>query len=197
MRIIRTLPLALLIGCAALVATPVPSGAAGPVQKCASPAPPTQSGRATITPGINGLAHTQTIVATVHLFQCTPSTATMGSGALTITVHTPAVTCTQLNSAHTWSSTSTITWKNGSTTTVPVRLGFNTTRLIGLSGKVSAGLFVGHNVTGQLQWKPVVSPNGHTFADACANKVAPVNGGTGRVSIVGLTLVTTKPLTIT
>jgi hypothetical protein len=78
---------------------------------------------------------------------------------------------------------------------VALTLGFTgQTRLLNLSGNVTFGVFATHSVTGQYHYKPVVSPAGKTFAQACANKVAPNQAG--RVKVSEMTLFRTKHLII-
>lgn len=197
---LRVLPCALLVAGAMSVAAPAAVGATGPVQKCSGPAATTQSGRTTISPGINGLATAQSEVWTIHLFQCAPQTATGGSGTLTIKLTTAPITCAVLTTSHVWHTSATVKWKNGATSTIPLAVTTTgPTHLANLSGKISAGLFTGHTLTGQLSVKTVVSPNGHTQAQACANKVAPGHGTSAvpRIAIVGFTHNTTQPIKIT
>jgi hypothetical protein len=130
------------------------------------------------------------------MFQCTPAPPTQGSGALHLSfLPSTPVTCTALTAVHRINGSATITWKNSKTTTIAA-LAISTTgstRLLNLAGAVRAGLFAGHSLSGQLRWAPVVSPHGHSLAEACANRVAP--GGL-RISLVGLTLSTTRPIRI-
>lgn len=192
----RKLSVAVVLAFAMTLVAPAASDAAGPVQKCSGPSATVQSGRTTVSPGINGLAHAQTTSSSIHLFQCTPATPTTGAGTLNITLITAAINCTALTTAHVWKPSATIKWKSGATSTVPLTVATTgATRLANVSGKITKGLFVGHTVTAQFHFKPVISPNGHTVADACANKVAP--GSAGRISIVGFTVFTTKALKIT
>jgi hypothetical protein len=197
----RSLACVLLVAFGIAVAAPTATSAAGPVQKCTGPSATAQSGRTTISPGINGRATVQAEVWTIHLFQCVPSTPTGGSGTLTIKLNTSPITCAAaLVTSHVWHTSATIKWKSNATSTIPLTVTTTgPTRLANLNGTISAGLFAGHTLTGQLSVKPVVSPNGHTQAEACANKVAPGHG-TGavpRIAIVGFTHNTTQPVKIT
>ncbi len=171
--------------------------AATAAQTCTGPSATTQAGNATITPGLNALAQRQQVGLLVHLFQCSPSGVTNGSGTVKSTYTTLApYTCTYITAAHTTAATATITWKNSQTSTVALSLSFTgSTRLLNVSGKVTAGLFASHSVSGQYHYKPVISPNGNTLAQACANTVAP--GDTGRIKVAGLTLFATAHFVIT
>ena len=174
-----------------------PAGAATPVQTCTGPSPTTQSGRATLSPGLNGLATKQTISMKISLFSCSPSVTTGGSGTLKGMFTTPtAQTCALITTPRVLNATVTIGWRNLSTSSLTLTFSLTgPTRLINVTGKVSAGLFAGHLVAGQFHYKPVVSPNGGTLSQACANKVAP--GQPGRMSVVALNLFTTHHFTIT
>lgn len=174
-----------------------PAAAATPVQTCTGPSSTTQSGRAMLSPGLNSLATKQTVSMRVSLFLCSPAVATGGSGTLKSTFTTPtAQTCALITTPRVLNATVTIGWKNLSTSSLTLTFSLiGPTRLINVTGRVSSGLFAGHLVTGQFHYKPVVSPNGRTVAQACANKVAP--GQPGRISIVALNLFTTHHFTIT
>src|SRR5262249_29622624 len=150
-------------------------------QKCSGPSSTTQSGRATVTPGINARPQKQTIAATIHLFQCAPSTLTGGSGTFKPTITTTtAFNCALINNAQTLHASATIWWKSTAHSTLSLTVKTSGPgRLANVTGKVTAGLFTNHLVSGQFHFKPVVSPNGHTVAQACANTVAP--GGAGRI----------------
>ncbi len=175
---------------------PAPLDAATFVQRCSGPSATKQSGRATVTPGINGLAEIQTARAIVHLYQCTPVAPTLGSGNLNISLTTPTpISCSAFATTQTYRASARITWRNSQVSVATLTI--TATGLKGLAtitGRVRSGVFTGHAVRAQFHYVPVVSPAGQTVAWACANRVAP--GGI-RISIIGFTLFTTKALTIT
>ncbi len=174
-----------------------PVGAAVPVQWCTGPPSTTQSGRATLNPGLNGLATRQNISVRISLLGCSPSAKTRGAGILKGAFPTPsAQTCALITSPHVLTAPVTITWKNLQTSALSLTLSLTgRTRLVNVTGKVTSGLFAGHLVTGQFHFTRVVSPHGYTVAEACANTVAP--GGIGRISVVALNLFTTQRFVIT
>jgi hypothetical protein len=175
-----------------------PAGASvGAQQKCSGPAPTTQSGRAALTPGLNGSQHAQEISITVSLFSCSPARTTRGSGSLKSTIKVKAPqTCELLHNPHTLKGTAVITWKDEYTSTIPMTFTLSgASQYVNVTGTVNKGLFKDHPVTGQLHYAEVVSPhgvssNGPGIAKACKNKTQ-VNHY-GRISIVTLTFVTTK-----
>jgi hypothetical protein len=187
----------------AMAAAVGPASAAAVAQRCTGPASTTQAGAATLCPGVNAFAARQTMVLKVHVAQCAPGSGTVppappteSTGTLKTSVTTVAAqTCAFINAAHSTRSTGAITWKDMTTSSVTLTYGFTgTTRLINVTGTVTAGVFAGHSVTGQFRYKPVVSPNGKTLTQACANKVAA--GKPGRISVVSLTLFRTKDFVI-
>jgi hypothetical protein len=191
----RAIAAASLLALASVVMIPAALGAAGSVSRRSAPPPSAQSGRMTFTPGINGLAPAQTEASKVNLFQCSDAKKTGRSGVLTTSGKTPAITCTAFTSAHVWNFAGSIKWVNKTTSTL--KLAFATSgasRLADMTGTVTAGVYAGHTVTAQFKWKPIVSPNGKKFPDACANTVAV--GAAGRVKIIGEVVSTTKPFTV-
>lgn len=191
----RVVLAALLITVASLVSIPTSVGAAAPSVKCTGPATTDQAGRQAIAPGINGLATVQTVTSKVHLFKCKGKTATGGSGMLSTSLKTGAVTCSVFSTEHVWKPTATITWKNNATSTV--KLSFATSgasRKAAVTGKVSTGLFAGRTVTAEFKWVPRISPPNLKFPAACDNTVA--YGDPGRVSVVGHIVFRTQAFTI-
>ena len=77
-----------------------PLGAAGKAQSCDRPAPPTQSGRAAIAPGLNASKSPQQIAFTISLFSCSPARSTRGAGTLKSSITIKAAqTCSLLATA--------------------------------------------------------------------------------------------------
>jgi hypothetical protein len=194
-------------GCVALVVVALVAGAAGPLgaagktQQCDGPAPAIQSGRATITPGLNALSLPQHLAVKISLFSCSPNRATRGEGTVqsTITFKTRQ-TCALLTHPRTLDMTATITWKDMLTSTLTLTLVLSgKSQNVTASGKVTHGLFKNHPVSGHFHYKDVVSPSalsrhGPGIAQACANRTAPKRYG--HASISGLTFYTTKPFVI-
>jgi hypothetical protein len=185
-----------------LAAVPtVSSGAVGKTQLCDAPTPPAQSGRATITPGVNDLKSPQKIAMTISLFSCSPAFATRGAGSLKTTITIKAgQTCSLLSAPHTVHAATTIKWKDNYTSVVALTLSLSgASHNVNATGVVSHGLFKNHPVTGEFHDTDVVSarggtPTGSEIDQACRNKLPPKTHG--RVSIDGLTFVTTKPFDI-
>ena len=205
MRMTRTVVLGVLI---VLVsgATAITANAAPVVQRCTGPASTAQAGTADLSPGVNALAAKQQIAMKVHLAQCAPPppapgsttppppTEVTGTFKTTFTTLIPQ-TCALINSPHTIRANATITWKNLQSSTLTVLISLTgSTRLANLSGSISAGVFAGHSVTGQYRYRLVVSPNGKTLTQACANKIAA--GKPGRVSVSRLEMLRTKAFTV-
>ena len=194
-------------GCVVLVVVGLVAGAAGPLaaagktQQCDGPAPAIQSGRATITPGLNALSLPQHVVVKISLFSCSPNRATRGEGTLqtTITFKT-GQTCALLTHPRTLDTTATITWKDLLTSTLALTLTLSgSSQNVTASGRVIHGLFKNHPVSGDFHYKDVVSPSGVSrhgpgIGQACANRTAPKKYG--HASISGLTFNTTKPFVI-
>ena len=198
-RTMRRLAVVVIVMLATAIAGPV--GASGSVQVCVGPSASTQSGRATITPGVTALSLPQQISAKISLFSCSPSTHTKSSGTLNSTI-TPAgrQTCKMFTTATHWTAKAKITWKSGDTSTIPLTYSLTgSSQLVNVKGTVGSGLFAGHAVSGQFRYKEVVSPvgkypNGDGSAQACINKVPPKQYG--RIAIVSLALYTTKHFVI-
>ena len=191
----RTIAVASFLVLALVAVLPASLGAAGFVQKCAAPLPSAQSGRQSFTPGVNGRATAQTVASKVNLFQCSDTKKTGRSGLLTTTLKTAAITCAAFTSTHVWNFAGSIKWVNNTTSTL--ELAFATSgasRLANVTGTVSAGVYAGHTVTAQFKWKPLVSPAGKKFPDACANTIAV--GAAGRIKITGDIESTTQPFTV-
>ena len=71
-----------------IVGPPARLGAATKIQQCDGPSPPTRSGRARITPGLNGRRSPEQIAVTISLFSCSPAFATRGAETLKTTIRT-------------------------------------------------------------------------------------------------------------
>lgn len=176
-------------------------GAASKTQLCDAPTPPAQSGRATISPGVNGLGSPQEITMTISLFSCSPAFATRGAGSLKSTITIKAgQTCNLLTDPHTVRATTTIKWKDNYTSVLAITLSLSgASHNVNATGVVSHGLFKNHPVSGEFHDTDVVSarggaPTGAEIHQACRNKLPPKTHG--RLSINGLTFVTTKPFDI-
>jgi hypothetical protein len=199
MRLKRKLGFVAVLALAA--ASTAPLGAAAPVQECHGPSSTTQSGRASLSPGVNGLGTKQQISFKISLFSCSPNRLTRGAGTLTSTFNTASgQTCAMFNNPTALKMTAKITWKSDETSTLSLTYSFTgKTQLVNVTGKVGNGLFKGHSVSGQLRYKKVVSPygvnpNGDGVAQACVNQVKPKKHG--RIAIVSLNLYTTKHFVI-
>ena len=179
-----------------------PLGASTFVQRCDGPPPSTQAGRATFSPGVNRLSVAQQIAFKVSLFDCSPARATRGAGSLR-TMITPkgSQTCALLTAPKVYKTTSKVTWKDEKVSTIAMTYSFTgSSQFINIKGKVTAGLFQGHSVTGQFKFKSVVTPlgnypNGDGVSQACVNKIAPQKFG--RIAITAINLYTTKHFVIT
>jgi hypothetical protein len=179
-----------------------PLGAAGKAQLCDRPAPPTQSGRATVAPGLNASKSPQQIALTISLFSCSPARSTRGAGTLKSAITIKAAqTCALLGRPHILTGKTTIVWKAEFTSTLAVSFSFSgTSHNVTATGKVTKGLFKNHPFSGRFHFTEAVSGHGGTpgnsdIAKACKNRTAPNRNG--RLSISGLTFVTTKPFVIT
>jgi hypothetical protein len=140
-----------------------PAGASvGAQQKCSGPPPTTQSGRTSLSPGLNGAKNAQEISVTVSLFSCSPARTTRGSGTLKTTIKVKAPqTCELLQNPHTLKGTAVITWKDEYTSTIPMTFTLSgASHYVTVTGTVSKGLFKNHPVGGQLHYAEVVSPHG-------------------------------------
>jgi hypothetical protein len=200
MRVTRGFVLVVTLAIVLGTMSPVGATAARP-QKCSGPPATTQSGRASLTPGLSALGSAQKVVLAVSLFSCSPARTTRGSGSLksTLTIKAPQ-TCGLLTNPHTVKATAVITWKDEFTSTIPMTFSLTgASQFVNVTGTVSSGLFKNHPITGQLHYADVVSPhgvssNGPGIAQACKNKTKP--NKYGRVSIVALTFVTTKSFVV-
>jgi hypothetical protein len=178
-----------------------PAGATRMTQQCDGPAPTIQSGRATITPGLNALSMPQQIVVKITLFSCSPNSSTRGQGTLKTTIKLKTgQTCALLTHPRTLRATATITWKDTFTSVLALTLALSgKSQNVHATAKVIHGLFKNHVVDGQFHDQDVVSPSGVSHhrtgvAQACANQAGPKMPG--RVSISGLTFNTTRPFVI-
>lgn len=125
-----------------------PAGAAGGTS-CK-----TQTGTATITPGLGTTKKAQTITASTSLSGCTGGGVTKGTGKATIKL-APS-NCSGLATTGTKTKlTETITWSNkmtstvaGNSTTGP-KVGQDT-----ITGKITKGLFVGKSVSTVVAFTP-------------------------------------------
>jgi hypothetical protein len=133
-----------------------PAGAA--VNSCKNLA-----GTATFSPGLTTTAHNQKITAKGTLTGCTPATQTGGSGTLTSTITSANGSCQSLaKGGVTSKGTSKVVWKNKKTSTIAITLktGTGTNYTVAtVTGKVTAGLFQGHAISGQLKFTPKSGQN--------------------------------------
>jgi len=192
------------LGVVALVLVAGPAGqvgAAGKTQQCDGPSPPTRSGRATITPGLNALKSPQQIAVTISLFSCSPAFATRGAGSLKTTIRIKGgQTCGFLSHPHLLLATTTVKWKDALTSILALKLSlYGASHSVDATGTVSHGLFKNHPVAGRFHYTDVVSthggaPSAADIGRACRNKIPPKTHG--RISINGLTFVTTRPFVI-
>ena len=94
----------------------------------------------------------------------------------------------------------TITWKDELISVLAVKLSLHgASRNVDVTGTVSHGLFKYHHVAGRFQYTDVVSthggaPSAAEIRLACRNKIPPKTHG--RISVNGLTFVTTRPFVI-
>ena len=193
--------LVLVIALAIAIGPVSPAGAAVRAQKCSGPPPTTQSGRASLAPGLSGAKLAQEVSISVSLFSCSPARTTRGSGTLKTTIKIKAAqTCELLQNPHTLKGNAVITWKDEFTSTIPMTFALSgASQFVTVTGTVTKGLFKDHPVTGRLHYAEVVSPhgvssNGPGIAQACKNKTKPNHYG--RVSIVSLTFVTTSAFVV-
>ena len=68
--------LVLVVALALAIGPVSPAGAAVRAQKCSGPPPTTQSGRASLSPGLSGAKLAQEVSITVSLFSCSPARTT-------------------------------------------------------------------------------------------------------------------------
>jgi len=133
-----------------------PAGAA--VNSCK-----TLNGTATFTPGLTTTAKAQTISAKGSLAGCAPASQTGGSGTLVSTIKTKPDSCqTLLKGGETNKGTSKVTWKNKKTSSIAITLKTGTGKsynIATVSGTVTAGLFKGHKISGQLKFTPKSGQN--------------------------------------
>ena len=147
---------ALVLGMGAVVAAP--SGAAVPVNKCAK-----AKGAATITPGLTAVKHNQTVNAKGTLSSCLPVKATGGSGTINASIKLVGGSCGGLaTGGQKLKGIAKSVWKNKKTSS------YSLTFLTGkgkavvvatITGTVTAGLFKGHKVTGQIKFAPKAGQN--------------------------------------
>jgi len=193
--------LALLLVALLVTVTGSAAGGAAKAQECDQPRPPTQSGRASITPGVNHLRRAQTVSLSISLFSCSPSSATRGAGTLksTITIKTPQ-SCALLTRPHRLTAPASIRWKTGSSSNLALALTLSgASHDVTISGIVTRGLFKNHSVGGRFHFGEVVAtkgsdPSSSDIVKACRNTAAPNQHG--RLSINGLTFLTTKSFTV-
>ena len=198
----RTRGFVLVVGLATVLGTVSPVGAAvSSAEVHRDRRTTTQSGRASLSPGLSGVKFAQEVALTVSLFSCSPARTTRGSGTLKTTIKIKAPqTCELLQHPHILKGTAVITWKAEIQSTIPMTFTLSgASQRVAMTGTVTKGLFKDHPVTGELHYGAVVSPhgvssNGPGIAQACKNtdQAQPH----GRVSIVSLTFVTTKSFVV-
>jgi hypothetical protein len=180
----------------AFAGTASPVGAVNWVQRCTRPQPEARAGVTVFRPGLNARPTKQKITAGIDLFTCTPDGPTGGVGAFAATFKPPAAQkCALINTAHTLTGTAKITWKNGKTSALRVTFALSgASRIVSVKGKINAGAFAGHALTGEYRYTPFASHHGTTVTQACADKVAA--NQQNRNSVVKMELFRTKPFTI-
>jgi hypothetical protein len=128
-----------------------PGVAAGPSQSCAH-----LTGSATLSPGLTGVPADQTVTAKGTLTSCAPSATTGGSGTISATIKIKKGSCQGLATGNqSLSGTAVTKWKNGKSSTYSVTFKTGTgsnIQVATITGKVSAGLFAGKNVSGQIKF---------------------------------------------
>lgn len=149
-RLLRvTMVAALALGMGAVVASP--GGAVTPVQKCAH-----MKGAATITPGLSTTPHNQTVTANGSFTSCAPTKPTGGSGTITATIKLANGSCQGLaTGGQKLSGTAKTTWKNKKTSSYALSFvtGKGSSAVVAtITGRVTAGLFKGHKVSGQIKF---------------------------------------------
>ena len=150
--------LALAFAFAATIAVASPTGASTPLQVCAH-----LNGSATFAPGLSTIARTNTISARATESGCTPVARTGGAGALSSTIRVVKGTCAKFAlGGQRLSATGATTWKNGAVSrysfTFATGTGANVL-VARISGRVTAGLFAGHRISGAVRFATVGSPN--------------------------------------
>ena len=139
---------ALALGMGTIAASP--GGAAVPVQKCAH-----VKGAATLTPGLTTIKHNQVVNAKGTLTTCTPTKTTGGSGTINATIKLANGSCQGLvGGGQKLAGTAKTTWKNKKTSSYS--LVFTTGKgsaatVATITGKVTAGVFLGHKVSAQIK----------------------------------------------
>jgi len=139
----------------------VPAEAATPLQVCR-----TVKGTATFTPGLTNTPRDNVVKAKGNMTNCTGKPGgpkTGGSGVLSATIKVVKGSCVKLAAGNqTIKGTAKTVWKNTKTSTYALTLktgtgSAGTTATI--TGKVTAGLFKGHSVTGQVKFTVSGTPN--------------------------------------
>jgi|tagenome__1003787_1003787.scaffolds.fasta_scaffold20982545_3 hypothetical protein len=160
-RLLRVSMVAVLALGVGAVVEAAPGGAAGPAQKCTH-----LTGSATLTPGISKTARAQTAKATGKLTGCTPAAGkTGGSGTITATLKIAKGSCATLaGGGQKFNGTAKSVWKNKKTSnyTLTFTTGKGSAAKVTtatITGKVSAGLFKGHKVTGAIKFTPKKGQN--------------------------------------
>ncbi len=144
---------------AGTVAIGLASPAAAAANSCKSLA-----GTANFSPGVTTTARNQTITSKGTLSGCAPASQTGGSGTLVSTIKTAKPTSCQtlLQGGGVTKGTSKVTWKNHKTSTMAITLKTGTGKaynVANVTGTVTAGLFKGKHVSGQLKFTPKPGQN--------------------------------------
>jgi hypothetical protein len=119
-------------------------------------------GTVTLSPGLTSTPKSQTATAKGTATKCTPSSATGGSGTLAATTHIANGSCQALAAGTTLPLKGNIKWKNGKTSSVTLNAKTTSSAptTANITGKVSAGLFVGKPITGQIKFTIVSTGSG-------------------------------------
>ncbi|HEY1739143.1 MAG TPA: hypothetical protein VGI86_10550 [Acidimicrobiia bacterium] len=131
--------------------------AATAVQTCGS-----LKGTVALSPGLSTTPKSQTVTAKGNAAKCTPSKATGGAGTLAATTHIANGSCQALASGTTLPLKGSIKWKNGKTSSVTMnaKTTSKAPTTANITGKVSAGLFAGKTITGQIKFTIVNTGSG-------------------------------------
>jgi hypothetical protein len=196
LRLTAALLLAALFSTGLPIAAAAPAGAATPAQQCTRPPSNTPKGNGVARPGLNAHPTAQKITIEIKLLGCAPTAATGGGGMLTGTFKPSGPqTCALIRQPHALSGSGRIAWTNGKSSTLSLTFSLSgKSALANVTGKITAGLFGSHTLTGQFHFTADASHHDTTVAQACASKIAA--GQPDRNSVVRLSFVRTKPFTI-
>jgi hypothetical protein len=157
------------------VAVAAPGSAVVHSQSCAH-----LTGTATLTPGLSTTPTNQTATAHGNNTTCTPVATTGGSGVTNAKLTISQGSCAKLAAGNQkFSGTASTKWKNAKTSsyTLTFTTGTGSTATVAtITGKVSAGLFVGKAITGAIKFTPKAGENcsaGHPIKDLTFTNTKP------------------------